>query len=128
MLIQNATSGPIPAPRAAEYGGSASVPASKDVSVRSESPPDTAQPVADPAKTAQPTAAQLKDAVDNLNNAMKQIQSDLEFSIDKDTHRTIIKVVDSKTGDTIKQFPSEDALAIMRALDKMQGLLVRQKA
>lgn len=78
---------------------------------------------------APPTATQIKSAVDSLNKAMKQANSSLEFSVDKETNRTIIKVVESKTGEVIRQFPSEEILAISRAIDNMQqGLLIKQKA
>lgn len=76
-----------------------------------------------------PTATQIKNAVESLNKAMKQANSSLEFSVDKETNRTIIKVVESKTGEVIRQFPSEEILAISRAIDNMQqGLLIKQKA
>jgi flagellar protein FlaG len=61
---------------------------------------------------------------------MKQNDSGLEFSIDQDTKRTIIKLVESRTGDVIRQYPTEDMLAITRAIDQMQqhGVLLNQKA
>jgi len=37
--------------------------------------------------------------------------------------------VDTETGDVIRQFPSEDMLAISRSIDRFQqGLLLKQKA
>ncbi|MBI5889431.1 MAG: flagellar protein FlaG [Nitrosomonadales bacterium] len=123
MLIQNATSSSVPAPRVMnDGGGTPAVAASKpDVA------PVDAPKVED--KAAQLSPTQLQEAVDKLNSAMKQIDSALTFSIDRETKRTIIRVIDSKTGDTIKQYPSEEALALTRAVDKMQqGLLLRQKA
>lgn len=77
----------------------------------------------------QPSATQLKSAVDNINKIMKQADKGLEFSVDDSTKKTVIKVVDSTTGDVIRQFPSEDALAMTRTLDRIQqGLLLTQKA
>lgn len=77
----------------------------------------------------QPTDAQLKNAVDNINRAMKQNNSNVEFSIDKDTKQTVIKVVESQTGQLIRQFPSEEILAVSRMIDEAQrGILVKQKA
>jgi flagellar protein FlaG len=99
----------------------------------SSSPPATSPevqataPVA--AKTTEPTPAQLQGAVDKINSAMKEINSNLQFSIDDDTKRVVVKVVESKTGEVIKQFPSEEALAIAKAIDRFQqGLLVKQSA
>lgn len=78
---------------------------------------------------APPTPAQMQNAVDSINKAMKQANAGVEFSIDKDTRKTIIKVVESETGEVIRQFPSEEILAIARAIDNMQqGFLVKQQA
>ena len=77
----------------------------------------------------EPSAAQLQDAVDSINQAMKQANSNLEFSIDRDTKKTIVKVVEAQTGTVIKQFPSEEVIAISKAIDSYQkGWLVEQKA
>jgi len=87
------------------------------------SPPVAARPVA------QPTPEQLKSAVDSLNRAMRQSNANVEFSIDRDTKQTVIKVVESQTGQLIRQFPSEEILAVSRMIGEMQqGLLVKQKA
>jgi flagellar protein FlaG len=82
-------------------------------------------------QAAEPTAAQLQNAVDHINEAMRQSNSNVEFTIDKDTKQTIIKVIESSTGDVIRQYPSEEVLAIARAIDRMQqqqGLLIKQEA
>lgn len=77
----------------------------------------------------QATAAQLKNVVENINKALKQSNKNLEFTIDSDTKRSIVKLVDSETGDVIRQFPSEEALAISKAIDRIQqGLLLKQEA
>lgn len=76
-----------------------------------------------------PTAAQVQSAVDSINKAMLKNSSNLEFSIDHDTKQMVVKVVESRTGDVIRQFPSEEVLAISRAIDHMQqGFLIKQKA
>lgn len=121
MLIQNATSSPVPAPRVINDGRGMSAVATSESAVPVDTPKVSVV-------NAQSAPAQVKDAVDSLNKAMRQINSNLEFSIDKDTKATVVRVVDSSTGVTIKQFPSEEALAITRAMDKMQGMLLRQKA
>lgn len=77
----------------------------------------------------QPAAAQLKSAVDNINQLLKQSNTGIEFSVDASTNKPLVKVVDSSTGDVIRQFPSEEALALTRAIDRIQqGLLLKQQA
>ena len=50
------------------------------------------------------------------------------FSIDDDTGKTVVKIVDSTTQEVIKQIPSEEILSIAKALDKLKGLFIEQKA
>jgi flagellar protein FlaG len=73
--------------------------------------------------------AQLESAVHDLNQSMKANSSNLAFSIDPDTEQTVVKLMDSSTGELIKQFPSKEAIAIAKAIgDIQQGLLLKQKA
>lgn len=66
--------------------------------------------------------------VKDLNAALQGINVGLEFSQDEESGRTIIKVIDRETKETLRQFPSEEALAISRTLDKLKGVLIRQSA
>lgn len=82
-----------------------------------------------PATKAQPASkAELQDAVATSNNFLKTVTNALEFSIDKDSGDTVVKVVDTATKEVIRQYPSEEMLQIAKALDKIQGLLIKQKA
>lgn len=123
MLIQNTSSG-ISAAGFAGDGGSVSV-ASPSVRTAPVGLPPT------PAKQApvQPTEAELKSAVDTINRVMQQGNSNVEFSIDKDTKQTVVKVVDSQSGQVIRQFPSHEVLAVSRMIAEAQrGVLLKQKA
>lgn len=70
------------------------------------------------------------------DGAVKQFKTDIEslasvnlkFSIDKDTERTVIKVVDKETGKTIRQIPAEEILALDKAISRVQGMLLHDKA
>ncbi|CAG9932677.1 flagellar protein FlaG [Candidatus Nitrotoga arctica] len=93
--------------------------------VASELPEIAAQQIA----KQQTSATELKSAVDNINQMLQQANKDVEFSVDDSTKKSIIKVVDSTTGDLIRQFPSEEGLSLTRAIDRIQnGLLLTQKA
>ncbi|MCB5207510.1 flagellar protein FlaG [Methylovorus mays] len=80
------------------------------------------------AKAAEPSASELDTAVDSINDFISAVANNLEFSVDRDTERVVVKVVDKETHEVVKQFPSEEALAISKALDKLQGLMVKQTA
>lgn len=76
-----------------------------------------------------PTSAQLQNVVDSINKALKQSNKNLEFAVDESTKKSVVKLVDTETGDVIRQFPSEEALAISRSIDRFQhGMLLKQEA
>lgn len=75
--------------------------------------------------------AELKDvkqAVSDINKAMQFMSRQLEFSVDTDSDRTIVKVIDQQTREVIRQMPTKEALEIGKALEKAQGLLIKQTA
>ena len=88
----------------------------------------TATAAAVTAKSPAPSMDELKDAVGKLNESMQARSQSLEFSIDEDSKRTIVKVVDLATKEVVRQIPTEQALQISKSLDSFSGLLLRQKA
>lgn len=92
---------------------------------------NAAAPSAAASESAQPAASArdaLLHAVNELRTAIAPVEQNLLFSIDEDTERTVVKVVDATTDEVIRQIPSEEVLAITKALDKLQGVLIQQKA
>lgn len=77
---------------------------------------------------ATPSVEEVKQSVEKINKTIQSMNSNLQFSVDEDTKKNIVKVVDMQTKDVIRQIPSPEVLAIAKALDKLQGLLVRDKA
>lgn len=76
-----------------------------------------------------PSPEQLKQAVNTINQVLRQASRNLEFSVDNETNRVVVKVMDTETGQLIRQIPSEETLAISREIGKFQqGLLLKQKA
>ena len=74
------------------------------------------------------TAEEVGEAVKKINTALQTISQDLQFSVDTDSDRTIVKVIDSRTQELIRQMPTQEALEIAKALDRAMGMLIRQKA
>jgi flagellar protein FlaG len=75
-----------------------------------------------------PTLEQVTQAVSNINKSLQTLSQDLVFSVDNDSNRTIVKVVDQKTKEVIRQIPTPEALEIAKALDTVKGLLIKQTA
>lgn len=74
----------------------------------------------DPERVAQAVAA--------INRALAAHSRGVEFSVDPDTHQTVVRILDLQTKEVIRQMPSEDALAIARSIESVQGVILRQKA
>jgi len=84
--------------------------------------------IADAAPAKPVDRAALESAVAQTNKMIQPIARDLQFSIDDNTKQTVVKVVDTSTNQVIRQVPSVEMLEIAKALDKLQGLLVRGSA
>lgn len=71
---------------------------------------------------------QIQQAVQKIQGVVDNLAHNLHFSIDEDTGKTVIKVMDTHTKEVIRQIPTEEAINIARTLDKVQGLLFNDKA
>lgn len=78
-------------------------------------------------ETEQAQRQKLQEGVDALNEFIKPQNTTLQFSIDDESDTVVVKVTDKETKEVIKQFPSEEALELAKALDKLKGLLVQQE-
>lgn len=81
-----------------------------------------------PQQPKQASQERVQQALEEIQKAVEPVARNLQFSIDKETGKTIVTVVDSATNQVIRQIPGEEVLAIAKAIDHMQGLLFSQKA
>jgi flagellar protein FlaG len=79
-----------------------------------------------------PQTVQVKQEIEKeamlLAGSSGSSGSSLEFSVDTDTNRIVVKVVDNETRELVKQIPMEEMLALAKAMNRLQGLLLRTKA
>ena len=87
-----------------------------------------AAPVAKAQKADSPAPHEVERALKTLNDYTAMVAQDVSFTMDEESGKTIVKVVDTATQEVLRQFPSDEALSIARSIDKMQGLLIREKA
>jgi len=81
---------------------------------------DTRQDIAASTTQLEKVAQQLQDFVGEMNKG-------LEFLVDKDSGRDVIKVIDKSNGDLIKQYPSEEVLSLVAKLSEAAGSFVNEK-
>lgn len=89
--------------------------------------PETVQAV-QPAAPKTVDKAAMHEAIVTANKAMQSLERGLEFSVDAESGETLVRVIDRATRQVIRQIPSEEMLALARALDRMRGLLVNHDA
>ena len=58
----------------------------------------------------------------------QSVTSTLEFSIDADSGRAVVKIFDNATRELVRQIPMEEMLALAKSLDQLKGLLLHAKA
>lgn len=63
-----------------------------------------------------------------VQDISQPVRSTLEFSIDPDTGRPVVKIIDSVTRDLVRQIPMEEMLVLAKSLDQLKGLLLHTKA
>jgi flagellar protein FlaG len=106
----------------------ASAPGAQAAKPRVPVPGAREGPPAAPAESA-PAVEQeaLRRAVESINRRLERSVQNLQFSLDESTGKVVVKVVDAATEQVIRQIPSEEALAISRSLERLQGLLLDQQ-
>ncbi|MDF3188190.1 flagellar protein FlaG [Pseudomonas paracarnis] len=93
-------------------------------------PASVAKPVvqAESAPADEPKRAALEQAVTDIREFVQASQRNLDFSIDDTTHRVVVKVIATDSGEVIRQIPSETALKLAQDLSKASSLLFDTKA
>jgi flagellar protein FlaG len=84
--------------------------------------------IADKAIDKQPlTPDQLEKVAQQLQDFVGEMNRGLQFSVDKDSGRDVIKVIDKASGDLVKQYPSEEVLTLVSKLSDMVGGFIDAK-
>lgn len=109
-----------PVPQSAQADKTQAAERKDPAAGRQSLPPDAAEEAKDE-KLVESVVSRISDFVQNF-------QRDLHFTVDKDSGRTVIKVIDSETEKLIRQIPAEETLRIARSLDSPESLILREQA
>jgi flagellar protein FlaG len=69
---------------------------------------------------------QLEQMAQQLQDFMGEMNRSLQFKVDEDSGRDVIKVLDKNSGEVIKQYPSEEVLSLVSKLSESAGILIDQ--
>ena len=83
-----------------------------------------------PPQQREPQREQLEAAVTQIADYVQNISRELQFSLDEDSGRTVMKVLDSDSQELVRQIPSEEMLVLARKIRQLtpetaKGLLLQ---
>jgi flagellar protein FlaG len=73
-------------------------------------------------------AGDLQKAVEKVREVFQNVEPRLQFEIDPDLHRVIVKIMNGESGEVIRQIPPEEVLDLARNFQASTGLLLKQQA
>lgn len=62
----------------------------------------------------------LEKAIEEANEVFKHVRPDIRFVLDDDSKEVVLMIVEPDTGDVIRRYPTDQALAISDAITKSQ--------
>ena len=71
---------------------------------------------------------ELSELAEELSELVQVVRRELDFSVDEDSGRTVIRVVDSETGKLVRQIPPEEVLTLVARFRECQAGLVEEQA
>lgn len=83
-------------------------------------------PEPEPAK-ADGKAKDLEQALSRVREVFQKADSRLEFTVDPDLDRVVVKVMDGDSGTVIRQIPQQEVIDLAKRLETPTGLLLHHK-
>ena len=71
--------------------------------------------------------SQLNKYAEKLSKVMEILNHSIRFSVDDESDRMIIRIVNSETNEVIRQIPPKEMLQLMHRLDQLAGLMLDEK-
>lgn len=110
-------------------GSNASVEAVRKQAVSVAEPGDEEQAAHSvAAEKAEISREQVESAVSTIQEFVQSVRRSINFSLEDNSGRVVVKVTDATSGDVIRQIPSEEALQLAESLDEVRSLLFKAEA
>ncbi len=77
--------------------------------------------------TTKVNAKDLEQALTRVREVFKNADSRLEFTVDPDLDRVIVKILDADSGTVIRQIPQQEVIDLAKRLESPTGLLMHHK-
>lgn len=75
----------------------------------------------------------IKQLAEQGNKVLAEAQRNLQFKVDETTNQVVVSVIDQKSGEVIRQIPSDEVLALAKRLkelygEQVQGVFLKERA
>jgi len=71
---------------------------------------------------------ELDQALTRVREVFQKADSRVEFSIDPDLDRVVVRILDGESGTVIRQIPQQEVIDLAKRLETPTGLLLHHKA
>jgi flagellar protein FlaG len=119
MSVENLTSGVMPNAAAGPLTATPVMPKQPVERVQAERVLPTAK-----ATSQNVSQKELEQSIEQIQVMMDLRNRSVEFTTDESSGARVVKVVDSNSGDVIRQMPAEELLSFMRNLTRMLGTFI----
>jgi len=69
----------------------------------------------------------VKSLVEKLNNSISTLNNSVKFSYSEDAKALVVKVIDNKTGQVIRQIPPEELIKLGASLSQSIGIIFNKE-
>ena len=119
MSVENLTSGVMPNAAAGPLTATPVMPKQPVERVQAERVLPTAK-----ATSQNVSQKELAQSIEQIQVMMDLRNRSVEFTTDESSGARVVKVIDSNSGDVIRQMPAEELLSFMRNLTRMLGTFI----
>ncbi len=119
MSVENLTSGVMPNAAAGPLTATPVMPKQPVERVQAERVLPTAK-----ATSQNVSQKELEQSIEQIQVMMDLRNRSVEFTTDESSGARVVKVIDSNSGDVIRQMPAEELLSFMRNLTRMLGTFI----
>ena len=70
------------------------------------------------------TQGELKNLAEEITHSLSGLKS-LRLSMDKDAQRMVVRVVDKRTGNVVRQLPSRQLVDLVKQMRDLEGVLFK---
>ncbi len=70
----------------------------------------------------------ISDVVKDINNLVYQVATTkVSFDVDKDTGRSVVRVLNKETGEIVRQVPPEELLTLVARMRQLSGIIFNKQ-